>query len=207
MSPLARLMIALIDRYRRAGGGERLLVTCNFEPSCSRYTREAIERYGALEGARLGCNRIRRCDNPNLLDPLDDPVPLPEEHFMKDERLEDELRRIAAALPADQRKAYYDALGRSIRDPDTYAVLSYALMLGVRHFYLGRIGRGLLDVFLLLFGLMLLIGGSPIGVLPLFVVFMLDLIALFSAQKIVKRHNLERSRALLEEISGMRIEI
>lgn len=49
MSPLARFMIALIDRYQRAGGGERLLVTCNFEPSCSRYTREAIERYGASD--------------------------------------------------------------------------------------------------------------------------------------------------------------
>jgi len=37
------------------GGG------CKFEPSCSRYTYEAIERFGARRGAWLGLKRFLRC--------------------------------------------------------------------------------------------------------------------------------------------------
>ncbi|HVA17275.1 MAG TPA: membrane protein insertion efficiency factor YidD, partial [Candidatus Dormibacteraeota bacterium] len=37
------------------GGG------CKFEPSCSHYTYEAIERFGARRGAWLGLKRFLRC--------------------------------------------------------------------------------------------------------------------------------------------------
>ena len=34
---------------------------CRFVPSCSHYTFEAVERYGAVKGAWLGIKRILRC--------------------------------------------------------------------------------------------------------------------------------------------------
>ena len=34
---------------------------CRFEPTCSEYAREAIEKYGALKGTWIGLKRILRC--------------------------------------------------------------------------------------------------------------------------------------------------
>lgn len=35
---------------------------CRFEPSCSQYTVEAIEKYGVFKGSFLGMYRILRCN-------------------------------------------------------------------------------------------------------------------------------------------------
>jgi uncharacterized protein len=35
--------------------------SCKFEPTCSRYMYEAIERFGVLRGAWLGTKRLLRC--------------------------------------------------------------------------------------------------------------------------------------------------
>jgi putative membrane protein insertion efficiency factor len=34
---------------------------CRFYPSCSSYTREAIEKYGLLKGVFLGGKRLLKC--------------------------------------------------------------------------------------------------------------------------------------------------
>lgn len=34
---------------------------CRFEPACSDYAREAVQRYGALKGTFMGIKRILRC--------------------------------------------------------------------------------------------------------------------------------------------------
>jgi uncharacterized protein len=34
---------------------------CRYEPSCSRYTYEAIERFGVIRGVRIGLFRLVRC--------------------------------------------------------------------------------------------------------------------------------------------------
>lgn len=35
---------------------------CKFHPSCSEYTYQAIDKYGAIKGSYLGINRILRCN-------------------------------------------------------------------------------------------------------------------------------------------------
>lgn len=34
---------------------------CRFEPTCSEYTKQAVEKYGAIKGSWLGLKRILRC--------------------------------------------------------------------------------------------------------------------------------------------------
>jgi hypothetical protein len=47
-------------------------VSCRFKPTCSKYTYEAIEKYGAWKGSLLGVKRIVRCHpwNKGGFDPV-----------------------------------------------------------------------------------------------------------------------------------------
>ncbi len=69
-----QLACALIQRYQQGGGGLRYFgVSCNFTPTCSEYTRQAIEDRGLLRGSRIGWARIRRCKHRHLQAPINDP--------------------------------------------------------------------------------------------------------------------------------------
>ncbi|MEK7096791.1 MAG: membrane protein insertion efficiency factor YidD [Patescibacteria group bacterium] len=45
---------------------------CHFTPTCSDYTYEAVEKYGAIKGLFIGLKRIIRCHpwNKGGFDPL-----------------------------------------------------------------------------------------------------------------------------------------
>jgi len=45
---------------------------CRFEPSCSEYAAQAVQRYGALRGLRLAGLRLLRCGpwHPGGFDPV-----------------------------------------------------------------------------------------------------------------------------------------
>ena len=60
MSPLARLLSALIGVYRRFLS-PALPRHCRFEPTCSFYALEAIRTHGAIRGGVLAVRRIARC--------------------------------------------------------------------------------------------------------------------------------------------------
>ena len=61
----ARVALAAIDAYRVTVSpwlGRTGLVRCRFEPTCSAYGREAIERFGWGKGGALTAARIARCN-------------------------------------------------------------------------------------------------------------------------------------------------
>lgn len=58
--PIGRLLIALLRGYRLLLG-PWLGTQCRFEPTCSRYAIEAVERHGAAAGSYLAARRLLRC--------------------------------------------------------------------------------------------------------------------------------------------------
>jgi uncharacterized protein len=58
---MKRVALAMIGFYRRAIS-PMLPPSCRFQPTCSEYAYEAIEKYGILKGGRLAIWRILRCN-------------------------------------------------------------------------------------------------------------------------------------------------
>jgi len=76
MSWLSKLTICCIDRYQMNGGSKGLLnIECNFIPSCSEYAKVSLYRFGFCQGVPLAFRRICRCNHPDLVHQIDDPVP------------------------------------------------------------------------------------------------------------------------------------
>jgi putative membrane protein insertion efficiency factor len=65
------LALAAIRFYKRFLS-PLLPSACRFEPTCSMYTYQAIERYGVIRGTWLGIKRIGRCHpfTPGGYDPV-----------------------------------------------------------------------------------------------------------------------------------------
>jgi len=59
---MKRIALFLINLYQSAispmAGGR---AACRFIPTCSEYTKQAIEKYGAARGIWMGMKRVSRC--------------------------------------------------------------------------------------------------------------------------------------------------
>lgn len=67
------MLIGMIKFYRKYISGMKIKSTCIYVPTCSEYSLEAIEKYGAFKGGILTLWRILRC-NPFVKGGFD-PVP------------------------------------------------------------------------------------------------------------------------------------
>jgi len=65
---VSQFAVRLISLYQRTVSpdhgiwrGALLFGACRFQPTCSEYAKEAIARYGVLQGGLLVLRRIARC--------------------------------------------------------------------------------------------------------------------------------------------------
>lgn len=68
---MKKILLFLISIYQKISG--LTPAVCRFYPTCSEYTKQAIQKYGVLKGCWLGIKRICRCHPYN--DGGYDPVP------------------------------------------------------------------------------------------------------------------------------------
>ena len=61
---IKKFCIKLIDFYKKHISPylEENGIKCKFYPTCSEYTKQAIEKYGVIKGIYLGIKRILRCN-------------------------------------------------------------------------------------------------------------------------------------------------
>lgn len=58
LKPATLCLIRIYQRY----APDALRNRCRFEPSCSEYMRQSIEKYGFWKGVPMGIRRLKRCN-------------------------------------------------------------------------------------------------------------------------------------------------
>ena len=61
---MKKILLKFIDFYQKniSLWLQSKNINCKFYPTCSEYTKQAIEKYGALKGCLLAAWRILRCN-------------------------------------------------------------------------------------------------------------------------------------------------
>jgi len=117
---------------------------------------------------------------------------------------EEALREQIRELSPEQRKTYHRFEKQRLKDPDTYATLNYIFLGGLHHFYLGRIGRGLVNLLLSLTGIVVWFFMPLLGLALILFVVVIELPQLFKAQRVIYAYNNQTMRDTLSEVRAMR---
>jgi len=91
------LLLVLLRGYKR-WISPALPPACRYEPTCSVYTMQAIERFGVLRGGWMGLKRIGRCHPgyPGGFDPVPElPAPHGHSHSCDHDHSDESSARIA----------------------------------------------------------------------------------------------------------------
>lgn len=61
---MKRLLIYIINLYQKYVSSflQSKNIHCKFYPTCSEYTKQAVEKYGVIKGSIIGICRIFRCN-------------------------------------------------------------------------------------------------------------------------------------------------
>ena len=61
---MKKIFISVINGYQKhiSSWLNTKGVHCKYYPSCSEYTKQAIEKYGVVKGSIIGIKRILRCN-------------------------------------------------------------------------------------------------------------------------------------------------
>ena len=59
---MKRILLSCIRFYQKHLSGLKGYSSCKFYPTCSKYSIEAIEKYGAFKGGILALWRVLRCN-------------------------------------------------------------------------------------------------------------------------------------------------
>lgn len=119
--------------------------------------------------------------------------------------LEEALRARERALPEAALQDYRSANRKTIKDPDTYAVLVYGLGFGLHHIYIGHVIWFLLDAVAsaIFWGnvIMAMTTDAAPTLALMFIAMLYNVVdfvyCLFSSQAIVRRRNFHASEKLL----------
>lgn len=110
---------------------------------------------------------------------------------------EERIRKLVRELPDEKRLLFFYQAEKNLKDPDTYATLNFLFVAGLHHFYLGQWGRGSINLFIFLAGVVFLFAGQVvIGIGLLIAISVVELKALFAAQIVVQDYN----NAVMERI-------
>lgn len=68
---LKKILVKLIEIYQKIS--KFTPSVCRFTPTCSEYTKQALQKYGVVKGLWLGLKRICKCHpfHPGGYDPLE----------------------------------------------------------------------------------------------------------------------------------------
>ena len=61
---MKKILIGVINLYQKhiSAWLSNNQIHCKYYPTCSEYTKQAINKYGAIKGTFLGIKRILRCN-------------------------------------------------------------------------------------------------------------------------------------------------
>ncbi len=61
---MSKIFLKIINWYQKniSLWLESKNIRCKYYPTCSEYTKQAIKKYGALKGCRMGLIRIIKCN-------------------------------------------------------------------------------------------------------------------------------------------------